>query len=383
MSTIKIFLPSEEVESFRKFANKTKKNVTGFDFFIGEPKMKLFRHPVINEDGKYSGYRKVFHEVCDLIIEMPECREWKLLATYKDGAFTPTNPTKELVFKNKEHGSNYNKCDYCGHLCKNSYVIENSTTGEELQVGFECVKKFGLQGIDYLSSFVLKLYKIYNYKISYATDRDFGDPIPTWGGKPDAVYKNAFLKADMIMSAKKAYDKEPLWRKGYRENGYYKPSYTAKKIETYLCNHSFDVNNEYVAEVCSYALTQKAESEFAFEMMTVAKNHYVYISQIVYAFFLVKSYEDSLKSISVKRGMQVKITGKVIQKTNVESFYGLTQVNTILTDNGTVCERRGKVSAEKGEHCEFYSIVKEVNHGKVYLDRITKSPKKGVNVIAI
>ena len=51
MNTIRTFIPSDSVASFKKFANKTKKNVEGFSYTIGEPYMKVFLHPVIEEDG--------------------------------------------------------------------------------------------------------------------------------------------------------------------------------------------------------------------------------------------------------------------------------------------------------------------------------------------
>lgn len=144
MNTIKTFIPSESVDAFKKFADKTRKNVNGFAYSLGKPYEKLFRHPVIQENGMAGRCIKAFHEVCDLTINIPEQSGWRLLATYQDEAFTPADPTKELVFKNPQHGADYGKCDYCGHWCKNAYVIENITTGKELQVGCECIKKFGI-----------------------------------------------------------------------------------------------------------------------------------------------------------------------------------------------------------------------------------------------
>lgn len=54
MNTIRTFIPSDSVASFKKFANKTKKNVEGFSYTIGEPYMKVFLHPVIEEGGMRS-----------------------------------------------------------------------------------------------------------------------------------------------------------------------------------------------------------------------------------------------------------------------------------------------------------------------------------------
>lgn len=37
--------------------------------------------------------------MCDLTIDIPEQSGWRLLATYKDDAFTPADPTKELILR--------------------------------------------------------------------------------------------------------------------------------------------------------------------------------------------------------------------------------------------------------------------------------------------
>ena len=118
MNTIKTFIPSESVDAFKKFAEKTKRNVEGFDYTISNPRKKLFRHAVVEDCQTIIG--KYWHDICDLTINMPDESNWRLLATYKNGAFTPADTTKELVFKIKEHGADYGKCDLCGHWCNNA-----------------------------------------------------------------------------------------------------------------------------------------------------------------------------------------------------------------------------------------------------------------------
>lgn len=386
MSTIKTFLPAEEVDSFKKFANKTKKNVEGFDYTIGKPYEKVFRHSVINDDGSRGKDIKAFHTVCKLDVTIPDEKDWRLVSTYKDGAFTPADPTKKLVYKNKAHGADYGKCDVCGHACINSYVIENVKTGEELQVGCECVKKFGLKGMGFISDFTRKLYEIYDYRINYATDDEYGDMLDWGGKKKDVSYKDARLKSEMIMAAKVEYDKCPVWSKAEKKDGVYRPSQTAYNIEARMnATDGINVDESYVKKVCDYALRKNAESEFEVEMQKVARDYYVYTGQIVYAFFMVRNYEESLKKINVEKGMQVKVIGKVIQKRYEESYYGVMCINTILTDKGVTCERVGKIpyTTPDEKNTEFYSIVKSVYHGKVYLERATKNPKKGLEVVSI
>lgn len=386
MNTIKTFIPSDLVDSLKKFADKTQKNVEGFTYSVGKPYEKLFYHPVINEEGIGGQRIEVFHEVCDLTIDIPEQSGWRLLATYKDDAFTPADPTKELVFKNPEHGADYGKCDFCGHWCKNAYVVENVKTGEELQVGCECIKKFGLKGFGFLSDFTRKLYELYDYRISYATDDEFGD-IEKWGGRNDSSYKNAILKSDLIMAAKAQYDICPVYEKGTKVEHVRYRSATLDGIDTILNSKKSKVDEAYVKAVCEFGAKIQPKTEFEEDMLAVAKNFYCFQAQDVYAFFLVKAYEDSLKpELSVQKGNQVKVCGKIIQKRFEESYYGVMEINTILTDKGIECERYGKVptTEENGiKRTTFYALVKGVFNGKISLDRATKNPEKGIEVVEI
>lgn len=386
MRTINTFIPSDLVDSLKMFADKTQKNVEGFTYSVGKPYEKLFYHPVINKEGIGGQRIEVFHEVCDLTIDIPEQSGWRLLATYKDDAFTPADPTKELIFKNPAHGADYGKCDFCGHWCKNAYVVENVKTGEELQVGCECIKKFGINDMYYISDFIKKLYELYDYRISYATDDEFGD-IEKWGGRKDSSYKNAILKSDLIMAAKAQYDICPVYKKGTKVEHVRYRSATLDGIDTILNSKKFKVDEAYVKAVCEFGVKIQPKTEFEEDMLAVAKNFYCFQEQDVYAFFLVKAYEDSLKpELCVQKGNQVKVCGKIIQKRFEESYYGVMEINTILTDKGIECERYGKVPTieENGiKRTTFYALVKGVFNGKISLDRATKNPKKGIEVVEI
>lgn len=386
MRTINTFIPSDLVGSLKKFADKTQKNVEGFTYSVGKPYEKLFYHPVINKEGIGGQRIEVFHEVCDLTIDIPEQSGWRLLATYKDDAFTPADPTKELIFKNPAHGADYGKCDFCGHWCKNAYVVENVKTGEELQVGCECIKKFGINDMYYISDFTKKLYELYDYRSSYATDDEFGD-IEKWGGRKDSSYKNAILKSDLIMAAKAQYDICPVYKKGTNVEHIRYRSATLDGIDTILNSKKFKVDEAYVKAVCEFGAKIQPKTEFEEDMLAVAKNFYCFQEQDVYAFFLVKAYEDSLKpELSVQKGNQVKVCGKIIQKRFEESYYGVMEINTILTDKGIECERYGKVPTieENGiKRTTFYALGKGVFNGKISLDRATKNPKKGIEVVEI
>ena len=384
---VKTFIPSYAVESFKKFAAKTKKNVTGFDYKLGKPYQKVFRHSVIQENGMAGHRQKVFHEVCDLTIIQPEEREWRLLVTYKGDNFLPTDPSKEIVFKNPKHGLNYGMCDVCGHWCKNSYVIENIKTGEELQVGCECAKKFGIKSFEYLSKFNHDLYALYDYRISYATDDEFGDPV--WGGKADTSWMTAHETSKLIMAAKKEYDNCPIWKKGKWVGGQWHPSTTGVHITNFLCSKDLIVDEQYINQIRDFTLSQESTSTFQDDMYELANNFYCYESQAVYAFFMVKAYEQSKRKVSVEVGTPVKVEGKVVQRRFEEGYYGTMEINIILTINGTECERIGKIphlhdeDGSDNDRTSFFSSVKSVNGSKVYLERATKKPKKGVEYVSI
>lgn len=147
------------------------------------------------------------------------------------------------------------------------------------------------------------------------------------------------------------------------------------------------VDEAYVKAVCEFGAKIQPKTEFEEDMLAVAKNFYCYQAQEVYAFFLVKAYEDSLKpELNLQKGNQVKVSGNVIQQRFEESYYGMMEINTILTDKGITCERYGKIptTEENGiKRTSFYALVKGVFKGKVSLDRATKNPKKGIEVINI
>lgn len=385
---IHTFIPSYAVEAFEKFASKTKKNVAGFDYKLSKPYQKVFRHSVIQANGMAGRCQKVFHEVCDLTIIQPEERQWRLLATYKDDNFLPADPSKEIVYKNPKHGRDYGVCDVCGHWCKNSYVIENIKTGDELQVGCECAKKFGIKSFEYLSRFNHDLYALYDYRISYAIDDEFGG-LMTWGGKKDTSWMTAHETRKLIMAAKKEYDNCPIWKKGGYVSGYWQPSVTGKHIVQFLNSNDIIIDEQYTTRLCEFTLAQESTTPFQDDMHYLANNFYCHESQAVHAFFMVKAYEESKKKVNVNIGMQVKVEGKVVQTVFKDGFYGRFETNTILTDNGTECIRIGAIPrlpdeyGNDSERTSFYAIVRDVYKNKVYLERATKKPKKGIEITTI
>lgn len=209
------------------------------------------------------------------------------------------------------------------------------------------------------------------------------------GGKADTSWISAHEKAKLIMAAKKEFDACPVWKKGYKNNdGSYTPSSTGIHIVRNLCSEELEVDEDYVTKVCEYTLSQLSESIFQDEMQELARNFYCYESQNVHAFFMVKAYEEYIKpKAEVKQGSAVKVEGKVVQRRTQEGYFGLMTINTIITDNGTVCERIGKIPTTEDENGDtrtaFFSVVKSMYHGTVSLDRATKNPKKGVEYVCL
>ena len=230
------------------------------------------------------------------------------------------------------------------------------------------------------------MYKLYDYRINYATDEEYDD-ILLWRGGKDVSYKDAIVKADLIMAAKAQYNICPIYKKGIKQGVSYFRSETLEGIDTILNSKNFKVDNAYVEAVCEFGKKIEPQSEFEKEMVRVANDFYCYKDEEVHAFFLVKAYENSLKiGLNIENGNQVKVCGKVVQRRFEESYYGVMEINTILTDKGVECERYGKVptTEENGiKRTAFYALVKGVFNGKISLDRATKNPKKGIEVVEI
>ena len=189
------------------------------------------------------------------------------------------------------------------------------------------------------------------------------------------------------MAAKAQYDICPVYKKGTKVEHVRYRSATLDGIDTILNSKKFKVDEAYVKAVCEFGAKIQPKTEFEEDMLAVSKNFYCFQEQDVYAFFLVKAYEDSLKpELGVQKGNQVKVCGKIIQKRFEESYFGMMEINTILTDKGIECERYGKVPTieENGiKRTTFYALVKGVFNGKISLDRATKNPKKGIEVVEI
>lgn len=378
-----LFIAKESINTIQTFLDKFKKNVEGVEYTLSKPYSKIFRHPVLitdSEGHKVAGrYEERWHEIADLKLDIPEINHWFMLAYYKDGLTFIIDPSKELIFKNSNHGSAYHKCDVCGHYMKNSYVIENDETGEELQVGCECLTKFGINTIATIHKYMSKLYKLLDYTFDF-DDIDDGE-YPLWRGKNDAYAFSAVTSRDLLRAAKAYYNTNKNWKKGRYEYGEYRPSKSNADIQSNLANCVFDGDDEYISKVLDFGKGMKNDGEFSESMIQLASNFYAKPSDACYAFFLIKNYEDLMAGeFGVKKGDFVKVEGKVIATDVYEDYYRKYTNYTIESDNGNLCERLGKVPVV-GNRVSFYCFVKFVTKGrKIILDRALKNPKKGYEV---
>lgn len=382
METITLQVPNSKLEPLKKLANKISRKVSFITVEFGNSYKKMYIHTGRDVD-KYYFEKKVWHEVTDVTIKMDTINDWILLVSYKDGLEFIANPSKELVLKNPEHGKDYGKCDSCGHKCKNSSIVYNTKTGEELQVGNECLKQFGLSGLDFVCEFTKELYKFYDY---YTSDGDGDFPLWSWGEDSKFAYSSC-RTTDLLRAAKAYYNENKEWKKGYYYCNEYQKSASNEKIQNNLASETFDGDEDYINKVIEFVKGIKTNNDFSCKMIEMVKNVYTEPCYSVYAFFAIKNYEDSIKAKQLnmerfKTGLQVHVVGKVSCKKTLSTMFGDVDEYTIEV-GGILFKRTGKISVDNNNMVDFYAIIKFVKGTQVFLDRALKNPKKGVETISL
>lgn len=381
------YLPVTELDSFKRFFKKLQKNVKDATVEYSEPYKKLFRHSVRDEYGYYR-ITKQFHEVVNVVVETPVIKDWFLVATFKHDLMYVSNPLEELKTINPAHGKNYKKCDVCGHYCKNSYLIRNTVTNEELQVGCECVKKFGIAEFDWISKFTRELNRIYDLYIS-----DGLDNYPYWKGPKD---ENAFaaIETTQLFNAAIQHYKESngKWSSGYYDGNSYVRSYSNIRIQTIAMNDDLKQFPNLISAIRNHISKINDESEFQEKMKDLGNSFYCVPADAPYAFFAIKYYVDYLKSLRKPKlpelhiGDDVHVIGEVIDTKDVMTSFGTMTVHKILTAKGYEVERCGVIPIEEKDGkkiTKFYSIIRNINKYGTQLDRATKNPKRGKNYIEL
>lgn len=375
-------LPMTEMVGFKKFVARIKPNIPALRVSFGEPFEKAYTHVIKTED---EAYTKVYmHKVSAVEVVLPAVNDWELVASFKDGLTYLTDYTHEVQFQNPAHGLTYPKCDLCGHPFKNSFVVRNVQSGEELQVGGSCVKKFGLSFLHDISLFTAELYRIYKL---YGYD---GDDLPIWSGVHDPSAFSAVETTRLLMAARIYYGEHPTWIKGYYEGEHYIQSESNRAIQSLVLSGDFEVDEDYVAAVRAFTMDRLPDSllsEFMETQKILCSAYYAQPANAPHAYFMVKAYEDhlaqaALPAAPVSVGDQVHITGVVIERSSRQGLYEETPVYRIRTEKGYLFERNGKIPME-GDSTSFYAFVRHIGRRYIYLDRALKHPKKDHPVIEL
>lgn len=383
---IKSYVPNAEIDSLVKFLKKSQKHIEGLLYTVGKMEKVIFSHFVKTDDG--SGIEKYFHEVNMVTITLPDVKEWSLISTiyHSEGVVVHTDKKNEVIYSNPLHGLTYKKCDVCHHgVSVLSYVIRNMQTGEELQVGKECIKKFGVGGIIDISKFVSSLYATYDFTCDCG---DGEENIWKFSYSDHSAIALVSMK-DAFGAAKKYYDdNNGKWISGYYDNEHYYPSKSNENLQYSCRSKEGKCDDEYIKKVIDFVkeIPEDFDNEFQTDMKEyVSDNFYIPLSYVYYAFFAIKKYEHSIKpemELSLKVGDQIMVKGKVIEHKTDEGIYGTVHHYKIDMGNGLIGRRTGKIPVGEDKSTEFYSVIKFIDkkEGILYLDRVTKNPKKGIAI---
>lgn len=383
-NNINYTIPAHSKDEFLKLVSKASKNITGLQWTVGETRNQTFRHYFDGEIVKMS------HSVCDVTIELPEVNDWVLLATVVDGAMFITDHKQQLVLKNG-HGADYKLCDVCKHRqWKKSYIVRNSKTNEELQVGAECAKKFGIGMMHAIYLLTKELYQSYSL---YSCEYDGLEPVewPAHISDPHAV--KSVETSILVQAAKHYYDEHNgVWKKGYYVDRFYYPSESAADIRASLDKFTADADNAYYKELAAWlcnTFEADAYSEFDEKIKCVGTDYYMSAGDTAAAFFAIKKYEQYKREQAAKAagkylpkaGDYIHIVGKIISSETKSGYYGVFVEYEILNSlDGNTYKRSGAVKADKDNNVDCYAFIRDVWKGCNVLDRTTQHAKKGVTI---
>lgn len=374
MTTTRFYIAASKLNSFYNFVKKVQKHCD-INVKVSEVMEKVFVHKI--SDGITSERVKRVHEVVEVTISLPDINNWELIASYtKKNGFVPASFDKEIVYTNPLHGENYHICDECGHKIYNSYVVRNVLTGEEKQVGSECLKSFCVDRIVYLSKFTAELYR--NYVISYMKEEW------EWTGNACPAEEGIGVK-----ETEKVFDSIALY---YKDNKVWKKGYWNDKVKQYFKSESQVMIMNFVRENKSSKIEGLFEavktyvdaledSDFISKVKKVYNQFYCTEKDIIYLFYGLKMYEDTQNNVfeGLNEDMPVRVEGKIISKKSVETIFGTKEVVLIKTKDNVV-ERLGKVDGRVDEEVSFYTTIKRLDKktNRIVVNRTLKNAKKGI-----
>ena len=383
-NNINCTIPAHSKDEFLKLVSKASKNITGLQWTVGGTRNQTFRHFFDGEIVKMS------HSVCDVTVELPEVNDWMLLATVVDGAMFITDHKRQLVLKHG-HGADYKRCDVYKHKqWKKSYIVRNSKTNEELQVGAECAKKFGIGMMHAIYLLTKELYQSYSL---YSCEYDGLEPVewPAHISDPHAV--RSIETSVAVQAAKKYYDEHNgKWIKTYYQGTLYYPSESAAEIRNSLNDFAPDAENAYYKELAAYlrdVFEANGYSEFENKIKSIGTDYYMSAGDVASAFFAIKKFEQYKVEQAAKAAGQylpkvgdyIHIVGKIVNERTCCGYYGnYVEYEIFNSLDGLTYKRSGVVKADSENNVDCYAYIRDIWQGNNMLDRTTIHAKKGIAI---
>lgn len=378
---IQITIPAHLSKDFNKIMEKAAKKIDGLDWNVGTPYKATFRHAT-NE-----GIVKHQHNVVDVEFYIPREHDWQVVASIVDGALFVIDKSKKLVLQG-EHGVDYHICDVCKHRqFKQSYIVRNTKTGEELQVGRECAKKFGIGTAQAIYSLTHELYADWSVRCS-----DPDEDCPMWNARVSDPYSCRSVEVSVLIQAAKKYydDNGGKWKKSSYDRYSYTPSESAIAIRESLNDFEPCEDDAYCKALRSWLQEHfEAYSDFDKAIKDVGESYYMSAQEVGAAFFAIKKYEAwKVLEENKRQGKYVPrvndyiyILGDVISKSTKEGYFGSYTEYEIKNEiDGLTYKRAGVLPRNKDGKVEGYAYIDNVWDNVYKLCRVTKSRKKNIEI---
>lgn len=177
------------------------------------------------------------------------------------------------------------------------------------------------------------------------------------------------------------------WKRGYYEGNRYWPSESMADIKELIFKEEKErptIDDKLFDTLMSFGNKEfkDKDAEFSQSIYAFCTNFYAKAADACYAFFIVKSYFDSIKEKpSVNKGDYIKFDGVITYKGYDEDWYYGSYPVCHIKPNGFDVKliRNGVVNGKVGDEVSGYTMVKHITKsGDIYLDRVTKNPKKGI-----
>lgn len=277
-----------------------------------------------------------------------------------------------------------------------SFIVRNINTNEELQIGSECAKKFGIGTVNAIYNLTKELYASYNFCDS---EYDGLEPIGWPAHYSDYGAVKSVETNIMLQAARKYYvENNGVWKKGYYERGLYYASESAAIIRQTLSSFSVK-EDDYINEVIEWVknvFDPDEWNDFDCSIKSIGENYYMPAVDVAMAFFAIKKYEaykkrekfNKEKEECRKRGIYlpekgdyVHIVGKIVNKTKVDGYFGeFTEYEILNEIDGVLYKRAGVVRHDENNNVNVFAYIKDVWNGNYILDRTTIKPKKGIKI---